>query len=332
VNQNFALLVLTIIFSYIYAFVGGFTDAANAIATSIGSRVLSPRVAIVMAGTLEIIGALSGTAVALTIGKGIVSLQAVSLVTVLAALIGSMLWSLFTYYWGIPVSETHGLIGALIGAAIAVSGSGSVFWHNLLPILVAIFVSPLAGFLGGAILIGIICSFFASQRAQRLKPVFNNLQRLSSAFMALSHGRNDAQKPMGVLVLALALYFGWENPEIPLWVIISVGLVAGAGVAYGGWRIIKTLGMRITPLEPVQGFAAETSAALVLQVASFLGIPVSTTHTITSSIVGVGAARRISCVRWGVAFDIVLSWILTLPATIFLGFCFSKILTIFFLD
>ena len=331
IESTLVLLVITIIFSYIYAFVSGFTDAANAIATSVGSRALSPLTAVLMAGILETVGALTGTAVALTIGKGIVDLELISLTTVLAALIGAMAWSLLTYAFGIPVSETHGLIGAVVGAALAKTGSLQVvIWSGLTKVLVAIIVSPLLGFLGGAFLMGIIYFVFQKGKAKNLTPVFRNLQRLSSAFMAFSHGRNDAQKPMGILVMALALYYGWTEVSVPIWVILSVGLAAGLGVAFGGWRIIKTLGLKVTNLTVEQGFSAETSAALVLQGASIFGIPVSTTHTITSSIVGAGAAKRVSTVRWQLVLDIVLSWIFTLPATVMLGWIAAKILGIIF--
>ena len=292
IESTLVLLIITIIFSYIYAFVSGFTDAANAIATSVGSRALSPLAAVLMAGILETVGALTGTAVALTIGKGIVDLELISLTTVLAALIGAMCWSLLTYAFGIPVSETHGLVGAIIGAALAKTGSVQVvIWSGLTKILVAIIVSPLLGFLGGALLMSIIYFIFQQGKAKKLTPVFRNLQRLSSAFMAFSHGRNDAQKPMGILVMALALYYSWTQVSVPIWVILSVGLAAGLGVAFGGWRIIKTLGLKVTNLTVEQGFSAETSAALVLQGASIFGIPVSTTHTITSSIVGAGQLK-----------------------------------------
>lgn len=322
------MLLLVISFSYIYAFVSGFTDAANAIATSIGSRALSPTFAIIMAGILEIVGALTGTAVALTIGKGIVILDLISLPVVLAALLGTMTWSLFTYYFGIPVSETHGLIGAVVGAATATVGVKVILWSGLTKVLIAIILSPLLGFLAGALLMKIIYYLFHSAPARKAALLFKNLQIASSAFMAFSHGRNDAQKPMGILVMILALYFGWEEITVPLWVILTVGLAAGLGVAYGGWRIIKTLGMKIAPLVPEQGFTAEISAASVLQLASVFGIPVSTTHTITSSIVGSGAARRFSSVRWGIVLDIILSWVLTLPITIVLGWLFARLLTL----
>lgn len=325
-TPEFILFAATLLFCYIYAFVGGFTDAANAIATSIGSRSLSPLTAVLMAGILETVGALTGTAVALTIGKGIVALELITLSTVLAALIGAMVWSICTYFYGIPVSETHGLIGAILGAGIAVGGTEVIIWSGIIKTLIAIVVSPLIGVCAGMLLMGIIYKLFSEKSAYTMNKLFKNLQRGSSALMAFSHGQNDAQKPMGVLVMTLALHYGWKNFEVPLWVILSVGFAAGLGVIYGGWRIVKTLGMRITPLAVEQGFAAETAAAGALQLASYFGIPVSTTHTITSAIVGSGAAKRISSVRWGIALDIVLSWIATLPATIALGWFFAKLL------
>jgi PiT family inorganic phosphate transporter len=312
---------------YLYAFVSGFTDAANAIATSVGSRALSPVVAVSMAGILEIIGALTGTAVALTIGKGIVALDMISLSSVLAALLGTLSWSLLTYYFGIPVSETHGLIGALVGSSLAVAGFDVILWSGLSRVLLAILISPLAGFVGGFLLMGLIIRLFYAASTRKMTYIFRNMQRLSAAFMAFSHGKNDAQKPMGILVMVLSLYYGWGSTGVPLWVILTVGLTAGLGVATGGWRIIKTLGFKIAPLTCEQGFAAETASAVTLQLASAVGIPVSTTHTITSSIIGSGVARRLSSIRWGIAIDIILSWILTLPATVFLGWLFAKLIS-----
>ncbi len=318
--------LLAILLSYTYAFVGGFTDAANAIATCIGSRVLTPTAAVLLAGIFNLIGGLTGTAVALTIGKGIVDPSLLSLFTVVAALAGAMSWSLFTYRYGIPVSETHGLIGGVIGAAIATAGIGTIKWAGLNKILLAIILSPLLGLTGGLVLIVVI--FWVFQNARRLltAPLFIHLQRLSAMYMAFSHGRNDAQKPMGILALTLALYSGASQVTVPKWVVVSCALLAALGTAYGGWRIIKTLGMRVTAMEPVHGFAAEVSGATVLELASAFGIPVSTTHTITSAIVGVGAAKNLSAVRWGVAFEILLSWILTLPMTIFLGWFYMSLL------
>jgi inorganic phosphate transporter, PiT family len=318
-EQTGLVFVLAIVLGYVYAFVGGFTDAANAIATSVGSRVLSPRAAVILAGAFNLLGGLSGTAVALTIGKGLVDPAALSLVTVVAGLAGAMTWSLLTYRIGIPVSETHGLIGGLIGAGIATSGVGVIQWNGLSKTLIAIVASPALGFLGGFVIIVSIYWVVYNKARGHVMPVFRHLQRASAAYMAFSHGRNDAQKPMGVLAMAIALHYGSKEVTVPTWIVVSCALVAAVGTAYGGWRIIRTLGLRMTALDPVQGFAAEVSGASVIQAASELGIPISTTHAITSSILGVGAARRLSAVRWGVTFRIFLSWILTVPATVFFG-------------
>jgi PiT family inorganic phosphate transporter len=319
VDQYVIVFGLAVGLSYVYAFVGGFTDAANAIATSVGTRVLSPQAAVVMAGVFNLAGGLTGTAVALTIGTGLVEPGVLSLVTVIATLAGAMAWSLFTYFFGIPVSETHGLIGGLIGAAVMTAGPDVVQWGSLTKVLVAIVVSPSVGFVGGSAFLLLIYWTFRRSRPGKVKPWFRHLQRLSAAYMAFSHGRNDAQKPMGMLAMALALYAGADQVSVPLWVVVSCATVAALGTAYGGWRIIHTLGQRITALDTVQGFAAEVAGATVIQVASELGIPVSTTHAITSSILGVGATRRLSAVRWTIIVDIFASWLLTLPVTMVLG-------------
>ena len=319
VDQHLMVFGLTVGLAYFYAFVGGFTDAANAIATSVGTRVLSPRAAVVMAGVFNLLGGLTGTAVALTIGTGLVDPSVLSLATVVAALAGAMGWSLFTYFFGIPVSETHGLVGGLVGAAVATAGLDVVQWQGLIKVLAAIVVSPSVGFVGGSACLLLIYWTFRRSRPSKAKPWFRHLQRLSAAYMAFSHGRNDAQKPMGILAMALALYVGAEHVEVPLWVVVSCATVAALGTAYGGWRIIQTLGQRITALDPVQGFAAEVAGATVIQIASEFGIPVSTTHAITASILGVGATRRLSAVRWAVMANIFASWLLTLPVTMALG-------------
>jgi PiT family inorganic phosphate transporter len=286
--------------------------------------------AVFIAAVFEIAGAMTGTAVALTIGTGVVAFNAIPLSTVLAALLATMSWSMLTYYFGIPVSETHGLIGGIVGAAVATAGSGVILWFGLIAVLAAIIISPLLGFAGGFVLMKIVHFFSHYRNARKMDRVFKNAQRFSTVFMAFSHGRNDAQKPMGILVMALAIYYGWQNPSVPVWVIISMGFVAGAGVAYGGWRIVKTLGFKVTKLGSEQGFAAETSAGIVMQLASAAAIPVSTTLTITASIFGAGVAKRFSSVRWGLAVDIGVSWVLTLPVTILLGFLFANVLGLFF--
>lgn len=316
--------------SYVYAFVSGFTDAANAIATAVGTRAFTPSQAVLVAALFEMLGALTGTAVALTIGKGIVQTEFLTQSAVVAAVLGAMAWSLLAYLRGIPVSETHGLIGAILGVGLAQAGPQAVIWGGVIPVLVAIVASPILGIVGGALLLVIVLRVLHRTSRRRAEGVSLNLQRLSSIYMAFSHGRNDAQKPMGVLTLALITYLGVTYDAVPLWVILTVAAVAALGVAAGGWRIIRTLGMRITGLSPEQGFAAETAAGTVLQVASELGIPVSTTHTITSSIVGVGLVTGWKSIRWGLVVEIVGSWILTLPATILFGYLFAVLFGVIF--
>ena len=309
--------------SYVYAFLGGFTDSANAIATAVGTRAFTPLQAVVVAAVCEILGALTGTAVALTIGKGIVPPELITQSAVAAALLGAMSWSLYTYFHGIPVSETHGLIGGIIGVGLFSAGIGAVEWRNVIPVLAAIIISPMMGFFGGRALLTLVYRFLFRMPRSRAEPLFLQLQRLSSVYMAFSHGRNDAQKPMGVLTMALAVYFGWETVQVPIWVILSVSLMAGLGIAAGGWRIIHTLGQKITAMNRAQGFAAETAAATVLEIASEFGIPVSTTHTITSAIIGAGTVQSHKHVRWQVVGEIVQSWVLTLPVTVCLGYAYA---------
>ena len=325
-EQSLVVFGVAILLAYVYAFVGGFTDAANAIATSVGTRVLTPRAAVVLAGIFNLAGGLTGTAVALTIGQGLADPSALTMLTVVAGLCGAMTWSLITYRFGIPVSETHGLIGAIVGAAVATAGVDAVRWQGLTKALVAIVVSPALGFLGGVVLISMVYALFHRRLRGRVMPGFKWAQRASAAYMAFSHGRNDAQKPMGVLAMALALHYGAKDVTVPLWVVVSCALVAAVGTAYGGWRIMRTLGMRVTALDPVQGFAAEVAGATVIEIASELAIPISTTHAITSAILGVGSTRRLSAVRWGLTFQIFLSWLVTIPAAIALGASYMALL------
>lgn len=312
-----------VLMAYLYAFVSGFTDAANAIATAVGTRALTPGQGVFVGAAFELLGALTGTAVALTIGAGIVHPSLLTPTAVIAAVAGALTWSLLAYTRGIPVSETHGLIGAILGVGLANAGPAGVIWGGLVPVLLAIIVSPLLGVVGGALAIAAISHLFARVHRRKAARWSLWLQRLSSAYMAFSHGRNDAQKPMGVLTIALITYSGAELDRVPLWVIVSVSGVAALGVAAGGWRIIRTLGLRITGLRPEQGFAAETSAGTVLQLASEAGIPVSTTQTIASSIVGVAMVTGWRSIHWPVVLGIAVSWVLTLPATILFGFVFA---------
>jgi PiT family inorganic phosphate transporter len=322
----FWVFAMSMALGYVYAFVSGFTDAANAIATAVGTRAFTPRQAVALAALFELLGALTGTAVALTIGRGIVAANVLSQTLACAALCGAMTWSLLTFARAIPVSETHGLIGGIVGAGLAAGGADAVQWAGLLPVALAIVVSPVLGFAGAALLLALISRLLQRADRRRTTRPFLHLQRLSSLYMAFSHGRNDAQKPMGVLAMSLASYYSWQTLHVPLWVIVSVAAMAALGTALGGWRIIRTLGIRLTALKPVEGFAAEASAATVLQLASVYGIPVSTTHAIASAIVGAGAVRNRRHVRWHVFGEIALSWVLTVPATVLLGYGYGLLL------
>ena len=326
-----ALLVFLagVAISYLYAFVSGFTDAANAIATAVGTRAFTPVQAVIVASLFEMLGALAGTAVALTIGTGIVRAEVLTQSAVVAAVAGAMTWSLLAYARGIPVSETHGLIGGLLGVGLAQAGPDSIILGGVIPVLVAIVASPLLGIVGGAAMLVLVYRSFARSSRRTAVTWSMRLQRLSAVYMAFSHGRNDAQKPMGVLTLALITFYGVTYDSVPLWVILTVAAVASLGVAAGGWRIIRTLGMRITGLKPEQGFAAETAAGTVLQVASQFGIPISTTHTITSAIVGVGLVSGWKSIRWSLVIEIVVSWVLTLPATIAFGYLYATVFGLF---
>lgn len=295
-------------------FVNGWTDAPNAIATVVSTRVLTPGVAVVMAATLNAIGAMTGTAVARTIGKGFVDADVVDTVTIAAAMIAIVLWSTLAWLRGLPTSESHALVAALTGAGFATAGTDGLLWDGWRKVLIGLGFSSVLGFAGGFLLMVGISWLFHKTALATVRRLFGRLQLLSAAFMAFSHGTNDGQKFMGVFTLALVL--GGVLPEfvIPFWVIIVIAITMGVGTAVGGWRIVYTMGLRLTRLEPYQGFAAETAAASAIELATRLGIPVSTTHTINTAIMGVGATRRLSAVRWGVGLEIVTAWILTFPA------------------
>lgn len=294
------LLILIIIVALIFDFTNGAHDCANAIATVVSTKVLSPRTAVIMAATLNLIGAFLGTKVANTLGSGIVHPDIVANCQplVLAALIGAIGWNLFTWHFGIPSSSSHALIGGLMGAAVAYAGFSSLNGGSILTkILLPLVLSPLAGFGMGLLVMFLIMFLCAKCARNKLNTAFTRLQVLSAAFMATSHGMNDAQKTMGVITL-MAL-----------------------GTAMGGWKIVKTMGHKIFKLEPVHGFASETSAALVISGASLLGAPISTTHTITACIFGVGSTKRLTAVRWGVAGHLIIAWVLTIPASGLLAAC-----------
>jgi PiT family inorganic phosphate transporter len=331
----FVVVFAAIVFEYS----NGFHDAANAIATVVSTKVLTPRQAIVMAAIFNLTGALLGGAVASTIGKGLVDTNFVTMATVLCALIAAFAWNITTWWVGLPSSSSHALIGGLCGAALATArGNWSVLkWNSGLwpKVVVPMITSPLAGFFLGAVVMFALFLIFHRFTPAAVHSVFGKLQIFSAAWMAHSHGTNDAQKTMGIITLALftgtkAGSFdhlpGWltflQTPAfaaIPAWVTILCAITMAAGTAAGGWRIIRTLGHKMVKLQPVHGFAAETSAALIIQTASIYGIPLSTTHVISTSIMGVGAAKRFSGVKWTVVERIIWAWILTLPATGLIG-------------
>jgi inorganic phosphate transporter, PiT family len=324
-------LILIVVIGLILAaeFVNGWTDSPNAIATVVSTRVLSPYQAVIMATVLNAIGAMSGTAVAATIGQDIVRADIINLTTVGAAMVGIIFWSTLAWYYGLPTSESHALIAGLTGAGLATAGPSSLVWSGWNKVLIGLVFSTFLGFFSGLLIMTLLYRTLANNRPGTVRRIFGRLQILSAAFMAFSHGSNDGQKFIGVFTLALLL--GGILPEfrVPLWVIVLCAITMGVGTAIGGWRIVKTMGLRLTKLEPVHGFAAETGAALTIELATRLGIPLSTTHTINTAIIGVGATRRFSAVRWGVTLEIVSAWILTFPICGAIGWLATKIFLFF---
>lgn len=320
-SEQLLIVVGLISVALIFDYINGFHDAANSIATVVSTRVLSPGQAVVWAAFFNFVAAFGfGTAVAKTIGKGMIDISVVTFAVIFAGLAGAIIWDLITWYFGLPTSSSHALIGGYAGAAVARSMSLSVIipsgWTKT---LIFIIVSPLLGMLAGLLLM--TATFWAFRRStpKRVDKWFRRLQLVSAALFSLSHGTNDAQKTMGIIagVLLTAGYI--KTFEIPMWVVLAAHTSIALGTLGGGWRIIHTMGSKITKLQPVGGFAAETGAAIAIFTATHFGIPVSTTHAITGSIVGVGATRRLSAVRWGVAGQIVWAWILTIPAAAFIG-------------
>jgi PiT family inorganic phosphate transporter len=308
------VLALAVLFDYI----NGVHDTANAIATSVSTRALKPEHAILMSATANFVGALTGTAVAKTIASGLATTPdgAAGQTIVAAALVGAILWNLLTWRLGIPSSSSHALIGGLLGAVIASVGVEAIKLEGVRDkVLLPLVLSPVLGIAIGFALMVVLLNVFRRAHPQRLNERFRRLQVLSAAYMAFSHGSNDAQKTMGIMTLALFTAGVIPNQDIPLWVILLAASAISLGTAAGGWRIIRTMGQRVVKLDPVHGFAAETTAASIIFAASHFGMPVSTTHVISSAIMGVGASDRLSAVRWGVAGNIVIAWILTIPAS-----------------
>lgn len=309
------MLLLVVVLALLFDFSNGWHDSANAIATVVSTRVLTPVMAVLLAGALNVAGAFMSTAVAKMVGTGIVDAASITQAVVASALGGAIIWNLCTLLLGLPTSSSHALIGGLVGASVLHGGWATVKFSGLRSVLEAMVLSPLFGFLVGfLIMVGVTWLFFRAQRSMATK-LFARLQLLSASFMAFSHGANDAQKAMGIITLALLSAGQIQTAEVPGWVVLSCALAMGLGTASGGWKIVRTLGMRIAKLEPVHGFAAETGAAAVLLATAHIGLPVSTTHTITSSVMGVGAVKRLSAVRWGVTGKIIYAWLFTLPGS-----------------
>ena len=314
------LLVAIIVLGLAFDYTNGFHDTANAIATSVSTRALSPRVAVLMAAGFNLLGALISTNVATTVGKGIVQTNLVTPELVLAAVAGAIVWNLVTWRLGLPSSSSHALFGGLIGAMIAAVGVSGVEWKGVFDkIILPMIGSPVLGFLGAWVLMTGLTWLVRRRQQGPVNRWFRILQPFSAGFMAFSHGSNDAQKTMGIITLALVASGQIGTFAIPLWVKVACAIAMALGTYSGGWRIIHTLGSKVIKLDPIHGFAAETSAASVIQLATHFGFPVSTTHTITAAIMGVGSTQRLSAVRWGVAGNIVTAWLLTLPAAGLVG-------------
>ena len=311
-----ALILVALVFDYI----NGFHDAANSIATVVSTRVLSPGKAVVWAAFFNFIAAFTfGTAVARTVGAGMIDIQIVTFAVIFGGLTGAIVWDLITWRYGLPTSSSHALIGGYAGAAVAKAGFAAILPSGWTTTLIFIVLSPLIGLTIGLTLMTSIFWIFRWTPPSRVDRWFRRLQLLSAAFFSLNHGANDAQKTMGIIAGLLFTAGYLQQFEIPFWVVLAAHAAIGLGTLAGGWRIIHTMGSKITKLQPVGGFAAETGAALALLIATLTGVPVSTTHAITGSIVGVGATRRLSAVRWGVAGQIVWAWILTIPAAFVIG-------------
>jgi PiT family inorganic phosphate transporter len=321
VSISFEMIVFLVALALLFDFMNGFHDAANSIATVVSTGVLKPQYAVAWAAFFNFLALfIFQLKVAATVGKGTIDPMVVDHLVILGALTGAISWNFITWYYGIPSSSSHALIGGLIGAAVAKSGTGALITSGVMKTILFIFVSPLLGFLLGTLLMVIVAWTLKRTAPRRVDRWFRRLQLMSAALYSLGHGGNDAQKTIGIILMLLiaAGVTGAKDP-VPLWVIVSCYVAIAMGTLFGGWRIVKTMGQKITKLKPVGGFCAETGGAITLFIATGLGIPVSTTHTITGAIVGVGAARKFNAVRWGVAGGIVWAWVLTIPCSAFIA-------------
>jgi inorganic phosphate transporter, PiT family len=315
-------LVAVVAVALFFDFTNGFHDTANSIATSVSTRALSPRVAVVTSALLNVAGAFVSFKVAATVAKGIVEPDSITLDIVLAGLVGAITWNLVTWYLGLPSSSSHALIGGVAGSALAANGTDVVQWHGLVEkVAIPSLAAPLFGIVGAALLMLVVLWIIRRRAPGMVNRVFRRLQIVSGGFVAFTHGTNDAQKTMGIIALALVAsgHLSTDFDRPPLWVIVSAALAMGAGTYAGGWRIIKTLGTRIAKLDPPRGFAAQSATAGILWTTAHYGFPVSTTHTVSGSVLGAGATRRLNAVRWGVAGNILVAWVMTIPCAALVG-------------
>lgn len=310
------LVLLIVIFGLIFDYTNGFHDAANVVSTVIATRVLRPLVAIIMAGILNTIGATQISGVAQTITSGLVIPESSTQLMVICALIGAIAWNLVTWYFGIPSSSSYALVGGLVGGAWYVGGFEIVIWKGVIEkVVIPMVISPFAGFGLAYLLMRVLYHYLDHKTKKRTQKLFSHLQIGSAGLVALAHGLNDAQKSMGIITLGLFASGFLGTTSIPLWVILACAVTMGLGTAAGGYRIIRTVGFSITKIEPLQGFAAETAASCVILIASFLGMPLSSTHMIVGSVSGVGAAKSVSAVQWSLTYRLVIAWVLTIPGS-----------------
>jgi PiT family inorganic phosphate transporter len=324
-------LVIAILFiALIFDFLNGFHDSANSIATVVSTRVLTPRMAVMWAAFFNLVAAFFfDVHIAKTFGKGLIDLQSVTEYVIMAGLIGAITWNLITWYYGLPTSSSHALMGGYAGAAVAKAGFGAILYGGWMKTIIFIFIAPMMGMIMGFIFMLILMWLFHKKSSSRINTTFRKLQLLSAALYSLGHGTNDAQKTMGVITGLLVTAGFLQKFEVPFWVILMSHSAIALGTLFGGWRIVKTMGQKITKLKPSGGFCAETAGGITLLVTAWAGIPVSTTHTITGAIMGVGATKRLSGVRWGVAGNIIFAWILTIPASAIVGAVTYSVVSMF---
>lgn len=326
---SIGIIVVVVFLALCFDYVNGFHDTANAIATSVSTKALSPRAAIMVAASLNFLGALSGTAVAATIGKSIVAPEMVTGLVLITALIGAIFWNLFTWYFGIPSSSSHALIGGLVGAVIAGFGFSYVQWHGFFSIFSGLIIAPIVGLLAGSLVMTLLFWVFKTASPALTNNKFRKLQILSACMASFAHGSNDAQKSMGIITMALVSGGLLGSFQVPLWVKMACAGAMALGTAVGGWKIIRTMGGKIFRIEPINGFAADFTSSLVIYTASLMGAPVSTTHVVSSSIMGVGAAKRLRGVRWNIARQIIIAWFVTIPSSALVTMLVYKLLTLF---